>query len=108
LNLKAVVVTVDGQSAIHDEDEITFEDDDEDAAAETLGRRVAQNLLDRGAQKLLDAIRFEKEEHIEKGEDVVGNDDATAVELPPLPIFKANTTTPTTKELPEVNGTQVV
>jgi len=112
LNLKAVVVTVDGQSAIHDEDEITFEEDDEDAAAETLGRRVAQNLLDRGAQKLLDAIRFEKEEHIEKGEDVVGNDDAsatTAVELPPLPVFKANTTTTTTtKELPEVNGTQVV
>lgn len=106
LNLKAVVVTVDGQNAIHGEDNIIFENDNEDAAAETLGRRVAQNLLDRGAQKLLDAIRFEKEDHIEKGEDVVGNDDAnTAVDLPPLPILKGSTTT---KKLPEVNGTQVV
>jgi hydroxymethylbilane synthase len=111
LNLKAVVVTVDGHNAIHGEDDITFEDEDEDSAAETLGMRVAQDLLDRGAQKLLDAIRFEKEEHIEKGEDVVGNDDVegkTVVgELPPLPFLKGGKTT-TTKDLPEVNGTQVV
>lgn len=111
LNLKAVIVTVDGQNAIHGEDDITFEDEDEDSAAETLGMRVAQDLLNRGAQKLLDAIRFEKEEHIEKGEDVVGNDDVegkTVVgELPPLPFLKGGTTT-TTQDLPEVNGTQVV
>ena len=92
LNLKAVVVTVDGLNAIHSDGDITFDDDDEDGAAEKLGLRVAQNLLDRGAQKLLDAIRFEKEDNLEKGADVVGNDDdasvKTALDLPPLAVLK--------------------
>ena len=91
LNLKAVVVTVDGENAIHGEGNVTFKDDDEDGAANGLGLEVAKDLLSRGAHKLLDAIRFQKEEHLDKGTDVVGNDNAsekTAVELPPLPIFK--------------------
>ena len=36
-------------------------------------------MLARGAQKLLDAIRFQKEEHLENGEDVVGNDGAETI-----------------------------
>jgi hypothetical protein len=42
----------------------------------------------------LDAIRFQKEDHLDKGTDVVGNDDAsekTTVELPPLPFLKDKT-----------------
>lgn len=74
LKLKAVVVTVDGENAVHGEAEVTFEDDDEDGAADRLGIQVAKNLLSRGAQKLLDAIRFQKEEQLENG-DVVGNDE---------------------------------
>jgi len=75
LKLNAVVVTVDGEKAIHGEAEVTFENKDEDAAAEKLGIQVAKDMLSRGAQKLLDSIRFQKEEHLEKGEDVVGNDE---------------------------------
>ena len=94
LNLKAVVVTVDGENAIHGEGKVTFDNKDEDGAADRLGMEVARDLLSRGAQKLLDAIRFQKEDHLDKGTDVVGNDDAsekTAVELPPLPFLKDKT-----------------
>lgn len=79
LKLKAVVVTVDGENAINGEADVDFEDEDEDAAAEKLGTQVAKDMLARGAQKLLDAIRFQKEEHLEKGEDVVGNDEAETI-----------------------------
>jgi len=92
LNLKAVVVTVDGENAVHGEGSVIFEgDNDEDSAANGLGLKVAKDLLSRGAQKLLDAIRFQKEDHLENGTDVVGNDgisEKTAVDIPPLPIFK--------------------
>jgi hydroxymethylbilane synthase len=94
LNLKAVVVTVDGENAIHGEGSVTFDDKDEDGAADQLGKEVARDLLSRGAQKLLDAIRFQKEDHLEKSTDVVGNDDVsekTTVELPPLPFLKNKT-----------------
>ena len=93
LQLKAVVVTVDGENAVHGEGNVTFvEDENEDAAADRLGLQVAKELLGRGAQKLLDAIRFLKEEHLEKRTDVVGNDDATgeytAVEMQPVEHLK--------------------
>ena len=94
LNLKAVVVTVDGENAIHGDGNVTFDDKDEDGAADQLGKEVARDLLSRGAQKLLDAIRFQKEDHLEKSTDVVGNDDVsekTTVELPPLPFLKDKT-----------------
>ena len=94
LNLKAVVVTVDGENAIHSEGNVTFDNEDEDGAADRLGIEVARDLLSRGAQKLLNAIRFQKEDHLDKGTDVVGNDDAsekTTVELPPLPFLKDKT-----------------
>jgi hypothetical protein len=90
LGLKAVVVTVDGENAISGEGEVDLEAQDEDGKAEELGVRVAEGLLDRGAQKLLDAIRFEKEDHMEKGTDAIGNDDEsekTAVEIL-VPIVK--------------------
>lgn len=82
-----MVVTVDGENAVQGEGKVTFEDGDEDGAAEELGLRVARELLGRGAQKLLDAIRFQKEDHLEKGTDVVSNDDVvsdqTVVEIAP-------------------------
>jgi hydroxymethylbilane synthase len=90
LGLKAVVVTVDGENAISGDGEVDLEGKEEDVAAEELGTRVAEGLLERGAQKLLDAIRFEKEDHLEKGTDAVGNDDEsekTVVEIP-VPIVK--------------------
>ena len=95
LQLKAVVVTVDGERAVHGEGRVTFEEvESEDAAADKLGLQVARELLGRGAQKLLDAIRFQKEDHLEKGTDVVGNDDAaseqTAVEIPSAQPLKEN------------------
>jgi hydroxymethylbilane synthase len=94
LKLKAVVVTVDGEEAVNGEGEITFEDDDEDGAADQLGTQVAHLLIDRGAQKLLDKMRAQKE-RVEKVADV--GDDAsekTVVEMPPLSILKE----------PDVNG----
>jgi hydroxymethylbilane synthase len=95
LQLKAVVVTVDGERAVHGEGRVTFEEvEEEDAAADKLGLQVAGDLLGRGAQKLLDAIRFQKEDHLEKGTDVVGNDDAvseqTAVEISSAKPLKEN------------------
>jgi hydroxymethylbilane synthase len=78
LGLKAVIVTVDGTQAIYGDGEVTFEENcDEDAVADELGEDIAKDLLSRGAQKLLDSIRFQKEEHLDKGEDVVGNDEAS-------------------------------
>ena len=91
LNLKAVVVTVDGESAIHGEGNVTFDNEDEDDAADRLGVEVARDLLGRGAQRLLDVIRFQKDDHLDKGTDVVGNDEPsekTAAKLPPLPFPK--------------------
>ena len=68
LSLKAVIVTIDGESAIHAEGDITFEDKcDEDDLARKLGKQVAQKMLDKGAETLLNAIRFEKDENLEKG-----------------------------------------
>lgn len=91
LTLKAVVVAVDGENAIHGEADVTFENDDEDAAADGLGVKVARDLLDRGAQKVLDAIRVQKEDHLEKdteNTDKKNLPETTTAELPPLPIFK--------------------
>ena len=92
VQLKAVVVTVDGENAVQGEGKVTLEDGDEDGGAEELGLRVAKELLGRGAQKLLDAIRFQKEGHLEEGTDVVGNDDLgseqTAVKITPAQAKK--------------------
>lgn len=86
LTLKGVVATVDGGKAVHGEGNVMFEGEDEDSAAERLGIDVAKDLLSQGAQELLDTIRMQKEEHLENGTDIAGNDkdsEKTVVDLPP-------------------------
>jgi hydroxymethylbilane synthase len=81
LMLKAILVTVDGSQAINGEGSVTFgeiEGEEDDDAAERLGLKVASDMKAAGAQDLLEAIRLEKEEHLEKGTDVIGNDETPA------------------------------
>jgi hydroxymethylbilane synthase len=82
LTLKAILVTVDGEQAINGEGSVTFgEGEEEDDAAERLGLEVASNMKAAGAQDLLESIRLEKEEHLEKGTDVIGNDEPPAASV---------------------------
>lgn len=82
LTLKAILVTVDGDQAINGEGSVTFrEGEEEDDAAERLGLEVASDMKAAGAQDLLESIRLEKEEHLEKGTDVIGNDEPPAASV---------------------------
>lgn len=53
LRLRALVVSLDGKEAVEGE---KVEEVASLAQADSLGKRLAQELVDRGAQKILDAI----------------------------------------------------
>ncbi len=53
LRIKAIVVSVDGQNAVEGE---KIEEVASLAQADSLGKKLAQDLVDRGAQKILDVI----------------------------------------------------
>lgn len=58
LNLKALVISVDGQK--HVEDEITMKIDDYKKDSATCGEVLARKLIDLGAKEILDEINFDK------------------------------------------------
>ena len=76
ITLRAILVTVDGSKAITGTWTVFLgevEGEEEDDAAERLGLKVASDMKAAGAQELLEAIRLEKEEHLDRGTDVIGN-----------------------------------
>ena len=78
LTLRAILVTVDGSKAIDGTWTVFLgevEGEEEDDTAERLGLKVASDMKAAGAQELLEAIRLEKEEHLERGTDVIANDE---------------------------------
>ena len=76
ITLRAILVTVDGSKSITGTWTVFLgevEGEEEDDAAERLGLKVASDMKAAGAQELLEAIRLEKEEHLDRGTDVIGN-----------------------------------